>query len=213
MYFLDQVYSQRLQNRKLRLEALDPTYTDENAYLLGNTTPPSKTHNEYSVLPPNTSTTTKPVCNDTSKTILEQAKLWDINLTRDLEMGYDFIPEPCPICFEIIWRDTQVVECFYCDKKYCNQCYQNIQRANHERHLPNTCPLCRGIYVDYESDQEAEHENENENEENILQVDRQQRRRNHRAATRRKGILKEILKLLMVISIVVFIFIMLYPEK
>jgi hypothetical protein len=208
MYFLDQVYSQRLQNRKLRLEALDPTYTDENAYLLGNTTPPSKTHNELSILPPNIITTTKPVCNDTNKTVLEQAVLQDINLTRDLEMGYDFIPEPCPICFEIMWRDTVVVECFYCDKKYCNNCYQKIEQTNHERHLPNTCPLCRGIYVNYESDQEAE----NENEENILQVDRQQRRHHHRIITRRKGILKEIFKLLIAISIVVFIFIMLYPR-
>lgn len=213
MYYLDQDYSQRLQNRKLRLEALDPTYMDENAYLLGNTTPPSKTQNEFSILQPNTSSIAKPVCNNTNKTILEQAVLWDLNLTRDLEMGYDFIPEPCPICFEIMWRDTEFVECFYCGKKYCDSCYRNIEQANHERHLPSTCPFCRGIYVDYESEQETETETEIESQENILRMDIQERIHNHRILTRRKKLLKEFLKLLVATTIIIFIFIILYPEK
>ena len=109
----------------------------------------------------------------------------------------DYIPSPCPICFDPIWRDTNIITCFYCDKNICLKCYINIdeQCANNNNKL--LCPLCRGLFVDYKTENDEENQLSRParinrsarnreriivpiNEEDILQQEREIREHNDR---------------------------------
>ena len=205
MYHLDLTYIQRLQNRKLRLKALYPDYQDDNNYLLGNVTPPNTTI-DYELIE-----TTKPLCNTASKLLLQQAIQKDISQTRDLEMGYDFEPFQCPICFETIWRDTYTFECFYCDKEICNLCYDKLKTTSQNNNTSLTCVLCRGVLIEYvkrEPEEYALHRQNilyDENENEILDMDREQRERNTICTS--KNIIKFILALLIFAGFMIIIFV------
>ena len=135
---------ERIQNRQLRLEnyllknnnMLDEI---ENTYLLKNSTPPSSSSNLYNF----------DYLKDNSK---------------DLETGYDYEPFSCPICFDIIWRDTSDITCFYCNKSFCFKCYLILEKTAYDNNTELSCPLCRGIFTTYQNENNENNEN-NQNEE------------------------------------------------
>ena len=129
---------ERLQNRKIRLELsrlnsfkLIKTHSyekifDDRKYLFGNNTPPSNTK-EYNYV--------------------------FIDYSKDVDSEINFYPEECPVCFEIMWRDTNIIECFYCNNAFCIACY-NKMKTDCDRHEKNLhCPLCRAILLEYYNDQ------------------------------------------------------------
>ena len=129
---------ERLQNRKIRLELsrlnsfkLIKTHSyekifDDKKYLFGNNTPPSNTK-EYNYI--------------------------FIDYSKDLDAAINFYPQECPICFEVMWRDTNIIECFYCNNAFCNACYHKMKNTC-DRHKKNLhCPLCRATLLEYYNDQ------------------------------------------------------------
>ena len=129
---------ERLQNRKIRLELsrlnsfkLIKTHSyekifDDRKYLFGNNTPPSNT---------------------------KECNYIFIDYSKDLDSAINFNPQSCPVCFEVMWRDTNIIECFYCNNAFCNACY-NEMKTNCDRHEKNLqCPLCRAILLEYYNDQ------------------------------------------------------------
>ena len=69
------------------------------------------------------------------------------------ENTIDYFPEQCPICFNVIWRDTNIIECFFCKKILCHDCYDKMKESciHHEKQLK--CPMCRAILLDYYNEQ------------------------------------------------------------
>ena len=130
---------ERLQNRKIRLELgrlntlkliKSESYEkifSEKKYIFGNNTPPSNSHN-YNFL--------------------------FINSSKDFDTPIDYSPHQCPICFDIIWRDTDIIECFNCNQIFCNKCYSamRIDCEQHEKNLQ--CPMCRAVLLEYFNDVE-----------------------------------------------------------
>lgn len=145
---------ERIQNRQLRLENYlfkNKNILDEieNTYLLKNSTPPSSSYDlcNYDYLKHN---------------------------SKDLEMGYDYQPFSCPICFDTIWRDTSDINCFYCNKSFCFECYLKIEKIAYENNTELACPLCRGIFTTYENN-ENNNQNDNDIDEELRRISRRRR--------------------------------------
>ena len=143
---------ERLQNRKIRLELgrlktqnLDMRENYEQIFenerfTFGNTTPPSNTQQYHYLF---------------------------FNNYKDLDTPVvDYSPHTCPICFEMIWRDTNIIECFNCSNIFCQRCYNTMRESSmhHEKNL--NCPLCRAVLVQYYSAETFNIENDVENQNN-----------------------------------------------
>lgn len=185
---------ERLQNRKIRLEigklntlklirseSYEKIFHDKR-YIFGNNTPPSNTHN-YNFL--------------------------FINSSKDFDTPIDYLPHQCPVCFEIIWRDTNIIECFNCNQIFCNKCY-NIMRNDCDKHEKNLqCPMCRAVLLEYFNDIEMprnplhiESDVENENvPRNINQNQNEENDRRHNNSLLYLFLMIIILVLLVIITI------------
>ena len=134
MYNDETFLYERHQNRQLRIEKLKlitNDFSNDNNYYYKNITPPSSSNN-----------------------LIKNY----INISKETDDYIDYIPTPCPICFDPIWRDTNVITCFYCDKNICLKCYITIdeQCANNNNKL--LCPLCRGLFIDYTTETDEENQ-------------------------------------------------------
>lgn len=149
----DHFLIERLQNRKIRLELgrlktqnLDMRENYEQIFenerfTFGNTTPPSNTQQYHYLF---------------------------FNNYKDLDTPVvDYSPRRCPICFETIWRDTNIIECFNCSNIFCQRCYNTMRESSmhHEKNL--NCPMCRAVLVQYYSTETLSIENDVENQNNI----------------------------------------------
>ena len=159
---------ERLQNRKIRLELarlktknleLKDKYEeifDNQEFSFGNTTPPSNT---------------------------KQCDFTFIKDSKTIDICAEYLPQQCPICFELIWRDTNVIECFNCNKIICGDCYDKMNTVchSHKKHL--NCPFCRAVLLEYYNDlsgnrvHELNIESDIENQNNA--ANREERRRDN----------------------------------
>ena len=183
---------ERLQNRKIRLELgrlntlkliKSESYEkifSEKKYIFGNNTPPSNSHN-YNFL--------------------------FINSSKDFDTPIDYSPHQCPICFDIIWRDTNIIECFNCNQIFCNKCY-SAMRTDCEKHEKNLqCPMCRAVLLEYFNDAEMprnplhiDNDNDIENQ-NVTQNINQENDRRHNNSLLYIFLMILILILLVIITI------------
>ena len=128
---------ERLQNRKIRLELArlktknlelkdkHEEIFDNQQFSFGNTTPPSNT---------------------------KQHDFTFIKDSKNMDICVEYLPQQCPICFELIWRDTNIIQCFNCDKIICNECYEKMNNECHRHEKDLKCPLCRAVLLEYYND-------------------------------------------------------------
>ena len=90
----------------------------------------------------------------------------------------DFIPSKCPICLDVMWRDTISFSCLRCQEKICYNCIINIMET------ANTCPFCRykitsiieemeldNLLINDDYDDSYSNESENENQDTNVESD------------------------------------------
>ena len=134
-----------------------------------------------------------------------------INSSKDFDTPIDYLPHQCPVCFEIIWRDTNIIECFNCNQIFCNKCY-NIMRNDCDKHEKNLqCPMCRAVLLEYFNDGEMprnplhiDNDNDIENQnvtQNVTQNINQENDRRHNNSLLYLFLMILILILLVIITI------------
>ena len=132
MYDDNSFLYERDQNRRLRVERLklltnDFSSINDEIFLYKNITPPTSSNN-----------------------LCKFSNIYD--LSKEMDDFLDYIPSQCPICFDTIWRDTNVITCFYCEKTICFKCYANMDEECANNNKEFLCPLCRGLFIDYTSE-------------------------------------------------------------
>ena len=133
MYDDNSFLYERDQNRRLRLEKIklltnDFSSLSDDIFLYKNITPPTS-----------------------SNSLNKTSNIFDVS--KETDDYLDYIPSQCPICFDTIWRDTNIITCFYCDKTICFKCYTNMDEECAENNKELLCPLCRGLFIDYSQEQ------------------------------------------------------------
>lgn len=132
MYNDNSFLYEREQNRRLRVERLkllnnDFSSINDEFFLYKNITPPTSSNNLYKF-----------------------THIYDFS--KETDDFLDYRPIQCPICFDTIWRDTNVITCFYCENTICFECYANMDEESANTNKEFLCPLCRGLFIDYKSE-------------------------------------------------------------
>jgi hypothetical protein len=67
-----------------------------------------------------------------------------IKSSKDDNDTPSFVPEKCPICFEWVWDDEQLMKCSECGGKVCAVCCHIMRiRTKNSARKGVSCPLCR----------------------------------------------------------------------
>ena len=114
-----------LKTKNLELKDKYEEIFDNQDFSFGNTTPPSNT---------------------------KQYDFTFIKDSKNMDICVEYLPQQCPICFELIWRDTNIIQCFNCDKIICNECYEKMNNECHRHEKDLKCPLCRAVLLEYYND-------------------------------------------------------------
>ena len=77
-------------------------------------------------------------------------KYSDALCSKDDTYKPSFIPVQCPICFDCIWEEHDVVECLSCSKVLCTTCCDGMKatpalvyKSREDRKKYISCPFCR----------------------------------------------------------------------